>query len=697
MRFTFLFVILFLFLRGFSVNPEVDSLLQLVKKIPGNDTSKAKYLSEIAYQMAGEDFDSALMYAFQAFEMSENLGYKWGMAKAKNSMGVIYFYNNEFTKSYQNYSQSVKIAEEIGNNALLGKLYSNLGMIDYYQGNYPKALENYFKSLKINQDKKNEKEISTLYNYIGSVYYTQDKFNDALSYYKMNLELTKKLKDQGRVAESYLNIGNCLLEKAKRDGNRDSASVELDSAMAFYDRCLEIGQQIGDKLNMAYAYNNTGEVYAFRKQYEKAIEFYKLGLKCFEEVDELYGIGIASNALGGAYKNLNNNEEAIRFLQRAKNIGREQDIPELEAVAAEYLAEIYYSKGKFKDAYLNYRLYHQMDSTLKSSENTEAITQMAMNYKFEAEKKEREIVYEAEMKRQRLMRFMYLTGLVIAILGGIYVYINFKRKQRDNILLEKQKQEIEEQKKSIMDSIMYARRIQTAILPSPEMATELLKDYFILFRPRDIVSGDFYWMGHRDNKVVVTAADCTGHGVPGAFMSMLGVSFLNEIVHKGQVIHAELILNNLRESVKRTLDQTGKKDEAKDGMDIALCVLDFETRKLEFAGAYNSLYYYRNGEFNEVKADRMPIGIYIKEKESFTLNEVDMLPGDVYYIFSDGYPSQFGGPTGGKLKSSGFKDILTQIHDKPMAEQRDLLDKAIDDWRGELEQVDDVLVIGFRV
>jgi serine phosphatase RsbU (regulator of sigma subunit) len=268
-------------------------------------------------------------------------------------------------------------------------------------------------------------------------------------------------------------------------------------------------------------------------------------------------------------------------------------------------------------------------------------------------------------------------------------------KQKDEIL--QQRDEIAEKNKSITDSIEYAKRIQNAVLPSKEFAQEVLPEHFILFRPRDIVSGDFYWFTKKDNLLILIAADCTGHGVPGAFMSMLGVSFINEIVNKHEVKQAGDILTHLRADVKRTLSQTGKEGEAKDGMDIALCVVDLENMKLQYAGAYNPMYMFRNNELIEFKADRMPIGIYVKEKDTFTNNEIDLEKGDVFYIFSDGYQDQFGGDDGQKFKTKNFKEFLQQIHHKPMAEQRELLNTNIDKWRGKWEQVDDIIVFGVRI
>lgn len=264
--------------------------------------------------------------------------------------------------------------------------------------------------------------------------------------------------------------------------------------------------------------------------------------------------------------------------------------------------------------------------------------------------------------------------------------------------IKKQRDKIMEQNKNITDSIHYAKRIQTAILPPERLLKKNLRDYFILFKPRDIVSGDFYWFTKKNNLVMVAAADCTGHGVPGAFMSMLGISLLNEIVSKTDIIDADLILNELREQVKTSLRQTGRDGEAKDGMDMALCVFDFDNRKLQFAGAYNPLIYVRNEKIHRIKPDKMPIGIYFREKGMFTKHVIDIRRDDIFYMFSDGYVDQFGGKEGTKFMIKNFKNLLLQIHKLPMKEQHDILNKTIEDWRSKkYEQVDDILVFGIKV
>ncbi len=252
------------------------------------------------------------------------------------------------------------------------------------------------------------------------------------------------------------------------------------------------------------------------------------------------------------------------------------------------------------------------------------------------------------------------------------------------------------QKKEIEDSIRYAKRIQSAVIPSDKLCLDLLPESFVFFRPLNIVSGDFYWISRVGRKIIFTAADCTGHGVPGAFMSMLGVAFLNEIVNKDNVTEPDMILNNLRGKVIQALQQQGISGEARDGMDIAIVTIDTEENKLGYAGAYNPLIMIRNGEMIETAADKMPIGIY-ENMNDFRKHEIALEKGDVFYMFSDGYEDQFGGPEGKKFKSRKLKQLLLEIHMKRMAEQKEILEKAFEEWKGDSPQVDDVVVVGFKI
>ena len=293
---------------------------------------------------------------------------------------------------------------------------------------------------------------------------------------------------------------------------------------------------------------------------------------------------------------------------------------------------------------------------------------------------------------------IFVAGIIVII--GI---ISFRERQlkKDKRVLETKVKErtaqIEAQKQEITSSIEYASRIQMAMLPENEHFENSFSEYFIIFRPRDIVSGDFYWIGEDEKHVFFTVADCTGHGVPGAFMSTLGISSLDEIITNNTNLKANIVLNLLREKIKTSLHQTGKPGEAADGMDVAFCILNKNRKKLEFSGAYNSLLIFQGGEPHEYHADRMPIGIYYGEKESFTNYEIDVQKGDVIYIFTDGFADQFGGPKGTKYMKYNIKKLLSEIFDKPMDEQRAILEKEFDDWKGSANQIDDVTILGVRI
>ena len=269
--------------------------------------------------------------------------------------------------------------------------------------------------------------------------------------------------------------------------------------------------------------------------------------------------------------------------------------------------------------------------------------------------------------------------------------------ERDLIAkISEQKDKIELQQKALEESLEYASSIQSALLPDLRYLYKLFPQSFVLFKPRDIVSGDFFWYARKGSRVAVTAADCTGHGVPGAFMSMLGISFLNEIVSKS-IPRANTILNRLRENVMKALHQTGELSENKDGMDISLCVIDLNEMELDFSGAFNPLYLIRNGVLIETRGDKMPIGINAVIEKSFSNHTIKLEEGDLIYLFSDGYPDQFGGPHDKKFKYSSLKDLLVRIHRKPMETQKKELERSFIRWKADSEQVDDVLLIGIKI
>jgi serine phosphatase RsbU (regulator of sigma subunit) len=292
-------------------------------------------------------------------------------------------------------------------------------------------------------------------------------------------------------------------------------------------------------------------------------------------------------------------------------------------------------------------------------------------------------LYSLRLKRENLR----LEGIISERTAEIV-------RQKDEIV--EKNSVLEYQKKEIEDSIRYARRIQAAVIPSEKLCQEIFPESFVFFRPLNIVSGDFYWISRVENKIIYTAADCTGHGVPGAFMSMLGVAFLNEIVNKDKITSPELILDSLRDKVIQALQQQGVTGETRDGMDIAMICIDLNAQTLEYAGAYNPLIMVRNGELSEIPGEKMPIGIY-ENMHGFVKHEIKIERGDTFYMYSDGYEDQFGGPDGKKFKSRKLKNLLLSINGHPVQKQKEILESNFDSWKGELPQVDDIVVVGIAI
>ncbi|KPK83601.1 MAG: hypothetical protein AMS27_12405 [Bacteroides sp. SM23_62_1] len=311
------------------------------------------------------------------------------------------------------------------------------------------------------------------------------------------------------------------------------------------------------------------------------------------------------------------------------------------------------------------------------------------------------ISYQLPENALKMIKFINCLGLFLIVGLIIFYYITLNKKlynkqKETSEKLSKSYQELDIQHRNITESIHYAEKIQTAILPEQKLMDELMPEYFVLFKPRDIVSGDFYWVSQVKQKIIFCIADCTGHGVPGAFMSLLGITFLDDIVNQRNVLSSNEILNNLRKELIKALKQTGKVKEQKEGMDIALCQYDKKTSRLEYAGANNPLYHIRNGVFEEFKADRMSIGYEENISGPFRLHTFQIKKGDIIYLFSDGYADQFGGPDGKKFKYGGLKKYLLEIHEMPMGMQKMLLEENFCSWKGDREQIDDVILMGVR-
>jgi serine phosphatase RsbU (regulator of sigma subunit) len=405
-----------------------------------------------------------------------------------------------------------------------------------------------------------------------------------------------------------------------------------------------------------------------------------------------------------------------------------KEINELERIKQAYgaLSDLYVKTGNSKEALANYKFFISYKDSLINEENTKKTTRIEMNYEFDKkeaanklEQEKKEEISVAERKKQQIIIWSVCAILILVLCFAIFVYRSFLQKQKSHIEITHQKHIIEEKQNSILDSIHYAKRIQTALITSEKYIDRNLnrllgndkqnletsfdtKNFFIFYQPKDIVSGDFYYaLAHHHpesdvEKLYLCAADCTGHGVPGAFMSMLNISYLNESIIEKKIVNPNLVLDLIRDEIIASLNPEGSEEESKDGMDCILCAFDFTNNILEYAAANNSFYIVRNGLLISCAADKMPVGKH-SDMRPFALRTVQLEKGDIVYLLTDGYADQFGGPKGKKFKYKPLEQLLVSNYKLPMDEQKEILNKNFEVWKGNLEQVDDVLLIGIRV
>jgi serine phosphatase RsbU (regulator of sigma subunit) len=462
----------------------------------------------------------------------------------------------------------------------------------------------------------------------------------------MGLKIREALNDENAVASSLNRIGMVLRQTKK-----------YEESLGYYFRSLGIRRRNKKESAIPWTLLGIGNTYEDMKKYPEAAEHYELGLKgldkrCRQQC--MMGAGRVYSKLGDAEKAEERLEESLRLASELKS-------HVLIAEAHSALATHYEQFKKPDKALKNFKKFMKAREAFQSAEVQSKLSNIEVANAIERSEKEKEI---------------------------------FRLR---NVDLKEAYDIIEEKNHDITASINYASRIQRAILPSFKEIQGLDENIFVLYLPKDIVSGDFYWISAIGDKLILIAADCTGHGVPGALMSMLGISFLEEIINTNKITDPGLILDNLSREVVRALRQKGSFSDTKDGMDISICVVDRNTNKLQFAGAYNNLYHVRKGVLNEYTADRIPIGYNEDPDKKFTTQLIDTQPEDLIYMYSDGYADQFGGTNHKKFKYTTLKEKIIEIQNLPLREQRNRLEKTFLEWKGHEEQTDDVMLVGYRL
>ena len=685
-----------------------------------NDQMEANALYELGeMNRRFREYPNAMAYYDTALAIAEASGSNDVMAEIYASQGLTMYYQGEFLHAEDYYQKAIGLFNELGNKDDESRNLLRLANANYQLAKYDISLGHYQRALAIFEEDNFEAGMIAVYNGMALIYFSQEQFDKALETHLKLLDMNRARQDPEETGRSLQNIGTVYNKMAGDslisefgDFYMDSIKTEttdkyLDlftEALDYYEQALEVWEEIDNKVGIKGSLHNIGIIYVTAGKPDTALPYLQRALALAQELNDRADESSIYLRLGQVYLLFENYGRASEYLNRSLDLALELDTKETLMGVYEVLSDLHIKLGRYREALNYFKLHSAIKDTLTKKERLEQITEMQVKYETVATEKENALLLaESELADARLRQTRIILTITIMAIGIFIIMViqliranNLKKKA--NLELAQKNTLITEQKKEITDSIQYASRIQNAMLPPGDYIDHLLPERFIIFKPRDIVSGDFYYITEKDGKVICVAADCTGHGVPGAFMSMLGIAFLNEIISKHRDLpHTDEILEELRTHVIQSLRQTGKSGESQDGMDLALYIIDMETNKLEFSGANNSLLLFRNGEMIEKKADKMPIGIYSWVKKPFTRHNMDLQKGDMVYTFSDGYYDQFGGPKQKKFMFRNFKVLLKKIHTRPMKEQKRIMKETLEQWMAETSQVDDILVVGVRI
>ena len=688
-------ILFIIFLASYQLslgqNPVVDSLKQELSKTM-SDTSRVNILIAICQNGYRSSPDTAILYGNEALVLSEESNYQKGMANAYKYIGMGYYFLGNYWETINYWQQSLGSFEAIGDKVGVSNILNNIGAVYNNEGDDTKALEFYLRSLKAAEETTDTLRIVVASINIGTIYLKKESTHDqAQDYYLTALPLIELLKNYVAEGTVSVNLGEIYFGRE-----------QYDTALYYYEKSLTAFRK-SNSGNIPYTLTNIGKVYMKRGDFQRAIEYQKEGYELARQSDAKLEMASTLLGLAETYSTQGDLKASISTFNQARAIAEDIGAKNELKTAYEGLANSYAKVSDYGNAFKYQTLLTDIKDTLYVAANDRKIQSLQFN--FELDKRETQIdlltkdkeLQDAVIQKQKFVKNTFIIGFILTMLVAFATYRNYRRKVRTNILLDKQKKEIEVQNLNLTTSINYAERIQTAMFPSDDIFCANLFEHFILLKPLDIVSGDFYWFKQNKNSMYVAAADCTGHGVPGAFMSILGLTFLNEIVNQNITLNVNDVLNELRERVIKALHQTQENNSTRDGMEMALVKIDLESKKMQFAGAGRPIYIIRDNQLQDIRGDKMPVGIYDDDGNSFTKREMELKKNDIVYIFSDGYVDQIGGPDRKTFRAKKFKELLLDNCHLPMFEQKKVLEGNLNEWKGNIEQIDDILVIGIKI
>jgi serine phosphatase RsbU (regulator of sigma subunit) len=572
------------------------------------------------------------------------------------------------------------------------KGYGIMSKAKYLLGQYPQATDFAFIFLKSSREIQDRTLEADALNILGILFHAQSDYIKAIQYYKSSLAIREKLNNKTQIAASLANIGMVYQETKK-----------ADSALLFLVKAKNILVSLDNKYELANTLNSISNIYWDVKQLDSAYSYQKSAIEIKTEIADSSSLGISYVNLAGILLDMNNKKEAESNYRKSILIAQRTGNKSTLRFGYDYFSVFFEKTNKPDSAYHYLRLFRNLNDTLFNTEKSSQIAEMQL--RFENEQKEKLRILEQKAKdaeqnvkleRQKLFTVAAILILLLTIVFSVFLYRNYLTKKKAHQEISNKNVIIENKNKEIIDSINYARHLQDAILPPSKLIKQFFNQSFIIYSPKDIVAGDFYWFEKKEDLLFFAVADCTGHGVPGAMVSVVCSNALNRTVKEFGITEPGKILDRVKSLVVETFEKS--ESEVKDGMDISLCSYNPGNGQLKWAGANNPLWIVKKGtkEILEIKPDKQPIG-KSDMKSAFTTHVLTLNSGDHLYLFTDGFADQFGGPAGKKYKSSNLKNLILSVQEHSTEEQLVLVKNSFDNWKGNADQVDDVCVFGVRV
>ncbi len=637
----------------------IDSLKSEIRDFKTNDTVKVKKLISLANLLSNNEFKNAIACSGEALTISRELKYTKGIAMAYNCFADAYWFHSDYDKAQQYYFKAYRINDSLHNEKGIAFSLYNIGWILCIQQHNWKEDKYLYKSLAIYIDLKDTSGLMRIYNALASYY--SDRYS------------------------------------------KDNSKQYFDSSIVYFRKGIELAKKSGRFADLGRIYGNLGDLFYIEKDYKSAGFYNEKSLEIHRKVNDSTSMMICNLNRGLCDLELGNVNGAITKFKMVYDYNVRHDIKDTRLMAINGLAKAYYKSGNYKAAFDEYEGYVTLKEELDKEAYSTSISNLQGSYSLEKSEanveqlKQTNEIQELKNKKNIYFIFILLAVALLVIGAAALLFKQNRQKQLTNIKLQYQNQVIAEKKHEIDNSIQYAKGIQQAILPAMEELTDEFEESFVYYKPKDVVSGDFYWFGKLGSEFYCIAADCTGHGVPGALMSIIGIDKIVQALYEKQIFIPGKILSFLNIQIKQVLKQHLDASKQKDGMDIALLKFNASQQEVEFSGANRPLYLIRNNELIEYKANKTAIAGFTADDQEFDTTKVTLLKNDCLYIFTDGYADQFGGDEGKKFMSKNLKELLLSISMLPAKQQHEKIEEAFMNWKKNYEQVDDVLVMGIKI